>query len=751
MSNTNDTAYIAFLQRLAARYAANTMNRPVFTTDADKGKSWSLYLSSFLDKQYHNCNTCHSFISHYANLVVVELDGSIKSALWNEDDSTDAEDGKAIRRLRLQVEEAKITGVFYHDQMFLGESLKGGWRHLHVRNPHVWSDDKPNAAQAMAKKREEFASVTRLLRECDPLTIAAAQALAASGSLYRAERVTGPLQWLADLRAANPRPNDVWLAVATAPAGYTHARSSMTGKLLKDIAAGYSTEKVIASFNTKMDGYQQAQTPPKAGQVKAAEQAVAELGIAPAFERRYTTEDDFDVDAILWTPSTVLRTERKAATGGVFAGLAPTESKLAGPNVQVPPRTMTWEKFARDVLPSVAIIEYRVPLVGRFCALTTAADKDAPPILQWDSAERRNPVAWCFPNPAAMAEEWGLVPGSLARVSMVVDSPNLWYGESNNHHGQGAFLLLEGARDTRGVPGGGLFVEHLRSELKPYRATIEAHMNRLPVAGADGPSMAFGLGLLAGNNWTEQAAAPVAGVASTAAPDVVHVLLVVDDSASMKSYIGAARRALTSLLSAVRAMPGKVDVTLIKFGNRVHVPVERRSLEALGAVENEITGDSGNTSLNDAIGRAIELAGKWGYAPNVAYFLGIVTDGGENHSTEYTLADVRNAVVRAMGTGDWTITLAGAGPNPAEYAAKVGIPAGNVTVFEASARGFEDVGNRYAASTRSLASAYAKGARASTSFFSSVSGRQAIGSDYPVLEVTTRAGSKASYRLDRWE
>lgn len=764
--NTADAEYSAFLQRVSNRFHANTAGRSVFTTAAEG--IWEAYLLSFEDaaeRQHHNCNTCRHFLQRYAGLVTIQPDGSTRSALWNEEDAPEGY-RIAVYKLARLAESAKVTGVFLASDPVLGHPLTGAWQHLHARNPAPFRQTPAQTAgQGMAEKREDFKNVLRALSEFSADVVNAAVQLLEANALYRAERVLGPAKWLQDVHAARAGKqgqagaNVLWTFVATAPAGYAHPRSSMIGTLLEDIAAGLPTAEISRRFAEKMDPlqYQRATAAPTGGQIAAAEQAVQALGIAPAFARRYAVASDFDrPGAVLWRPSepAAARPAPAPKAAGTFDHLKPAAP--AAPAVDVPPRLMTWEKFQRDVLPGAAVIQYRVPLVGRFCALTAAQDPAAPPILQWDAGER-NTVSWAFPNPPARADEWGLVPGALAPVRMIATTPNTWGERAADHHGKGVFLLLEGARDVRGLPGGGLFTEHLRNDLKPYRATIEAHLNGLVVAGADDPAtVGFGIGLLAGNDWTE-AAAPQAPAmrapGAAAAPDRIHVILVVDDSGSMRGYIGAARMALASLLGAVRVMPGQVDVTVYKFGDRWRVLCERAPLAQVEGVEAQLTGDSGSTALNDTIGAAIGVAQAWpdANAAGTSFFLGIVTDGEENHSTEFTLEAVRQLVQRVTATGRWTVAYAGAGSNPRSYARQIGIPDGNVTAFEASARGFEDVGNRYASSTRSLASAYRSGARASTSFFAAASGREAIGSDHPVLVVTTKSGAQGAYKLDRWE
>lgn len=772
--NHDDPEYDGFLARVAARFTKLTQSgsKPLFTTDADG--LFGAYLGSFATadlQQHHNCNACKSFIRRFGHLVVMNDDGTTTPAIWDPQDAP-AEYRKPIAAMAALVERAKVNGVFLSSEPVWGQPITGIWRHLHVRPvpAQVYrTAGSLTHGQAMAEKREDFKTVVTALQEFTPTVVEAALKLLESDTLYRSERVIGPARWLRDVHVArdaatgNARNNVVWRAIATAPVGFCHPRSSMVGTLLEDIAAGLPYDDISRRFAAKMDAqrYQRAQAAPSGGQVEAAERAVEALGIAPAFERRYATDSDFNAPgAVVWQPSEHAARATPATvkpTGGVFDHLKPAAA--VGPDLDIPPKKMTLEKLHRDVLPGAAVIQYRVPLVGHFGSLTAAADASAAPILQWDGPEIRNTVSWSFPNPPARAEEWNLQAGALVPVRMIVNSPNGWndVGERHRAHGRGIFMLLDGARDVRALPGGGLFIEHLRGDLKPYRATIEAHLNKLTVAGADARDAAFGLGLFSGTEFTEAAAPKIPaggghGGGSGGAPERIHVILVIDDSGSMRGYIQAARNALRSLLAAVRAMPGQVDATVSIFGNLETVLAERVPLSALEGVERNMHGASGGTALNDTILSAINRALDWpdSRLPTTSFFLGIVTDGEENQSRRH-VEEVAAMVRTVNATGRWTVAYAGAGSNPRTYARRAGIPDGNVTVFEASARGFEDVGARYASSTVALASAYAGGARSTTSFFGAAASRQTIGSDHPVFVVTTKSGAVAAYELDRWE
>jgi hypothetical protein len=174
-------------------------------------------------------------------------------------------------------------------------------------------------------------------------------------ALYRSEKCLGVAQWLKDLhenrnatRNNAIKANITWLAVATAPAGFCHPRSSMIGTLLEDIAAGLPFEMIRRRFAMKMDplAYQRPQAPPSAGNIAQAEKVVARLKAAGSLKRRFATLSD--VQAI-WTPEPV-REKAPDSGGGVFAHLKPG-SPATTPVIEVPPQTMTWVKFRDTVIP----------------------------------------------------------------------------------------------------------------------------------------------------------------------------------------------------------------------------------------------------------------------------------------------------------------------------------------------------------------------------------------------------------------
>lgn len=135
-----------------------------------------------------------------------------------------------------------------------------------------------------------------------------------------------------------------------------------------------------------------------------------------------------------------------------------------------------------------------------FAALVTAVHADAPPILQWDHDDERNPVSWYFYHNGSLAGAWGLEAGTFCNVTGICLKPSMWGSRPAANHGDGLFIILDGARDSRNESLS-LFPETLKTELHGIRATIEAHSHARKLEGQE-ESSACGLGLSKGQSWS---------------------------------------------------------------------------------------------------------------------------------------------------------------------------------------------------------------------------------------------------------
>lgn len=488
--NINDREYDAFRERMQRRFTANAAAGALFTTDTTG--LWDAYLGSFPEdvRQFHRCSACKRFIETYGGLVTIGDHGRTASAIWHLDDGYGMH-GPAVATMIARLQRARVTGVFLSSEATWGQPVTGEWTHLALVPPSALRYQRTllSAKQAMAAKREDFKTLQRALEEFAPDHIALALTLLRSDALYRSENVLGQAEFLAklheDIRTGD-RANVVWRALAKAPAGFCHPRASMIGTLLEDIAAGLDFADVSRKFAAKMHPlqYQRPTAAPSAGNIAQAEKIVAELGVAGSLERRFARLDEIET---VWMP----KARTLEPTAGVFGHLTPKGETLSGSMV-VPSRAMTWVKFRDTVLPTATSILLAAPAHGNYCALVTATNPDAPPILQWDTLERRNPVSWYVYNGGSSAQRWCLMPVWIA-VTAVALQPSMWGGRPAGHQGESAIFVLAGARDSGYENSGlGIFPETLKSEFHGIRSTIEAFSRRGKLGGY-GDASACGL------------------------------------------------------------------------------------------------------------------------------------------------------------------------------------------------------------------------------------------------------------------
>lgn len=479
--------YHAYLKRIQSRFDAVATGSILFATDAADLFDVFLNALSTEDRQHYTCSACRRFVNKFGGVVVINADGSAQSPLWLIEDAPE-ELRPAIEEIAQVVALARVTGVFLCSEPVWGTPVTGEWHHMAVTPPKslVFKKTTQTAFQASAENLEDFKTVMTALSEFTPAQIQQAIVLLESESLYRSEKCLGVAKWLKrmheirDMKNQTVRHRLLWLEIAKAPAGFCHPRASMIGTLLEDIAAGMDFGDVSRRFASKMHPlqYQRPQAAPSAGNIAQAEKIISQLQASGSLARRFARLDEIQT---VWRPAVEAE---KPQAGGVFGHLLPKEAAV--PEMSIPPITMTWDKFSRTVLPNAKRIEFRVPSRGNFSALVTAANPDAPPIIQWDREDQRNPFSGYVYHNGSTAVHWGLVAHSWCKVNAVSLSPSMWSIGTFDHQGQSVMFVLDGAKDSAyKVSGLALFPEILKSEFHGIRSTIEEFSRRGEISGTE--------------------------------------------------------------------------------------------------------------------------------------------------------------------------------------------------------------------------------------------------------------------------
>ncbi len=443
---------------------------------ADTHNLFELYLNSFpeIDRQFHNCNACRRFIENYGSIVTISKNGDRSSPIW-ETVVAPHRYVKAVESMVSAIEQAPIKGVFLSAKADLGLRQTGAWSHYALQLPPTSICNHPtqSAAQVRAEKLEDFGMLQRYLATYSEATIAQALTLLNSDALYRSEACLGRAQWhyalkqqIASVKSDRLKDNFVWLAVATAPPGFCHIGGSMLGTLLDDIQSGMDFKSVSRRFADKMrpDRYLRPTAAPTQGNIDRAERLIEQLGIGSALRRRYARIEELD---LIWATKSA---PPATPVAGIFGHLrSQTKNSTVG-NSDSPPITITFEKFARKVLPDAVEVEYYLTnTLQSFAGILTAAVADAPHIFQWD-----NPFSWYVWIGGSLPKSWKLPSSGWHRVTGITYQPSMW-GKPLTHKGQSAIFILEGARETNENRGLALFPEFLSAHLHEIRSTIEAH------------------------------------------------------------------------------------------------------------------------------------------------------------------------------------------------------------------------------------------------------------------------------------
>ncbi|MDD2857956.1 MAG: VWA domain-containing protein [Candidatus Nanopelagicales bacterium] len=140
-----------------------------------------------------------------------------------------------------------------------------------------------------------------------------------------------------------------------------------------------------------------------------------------------------------------------------------------------------------------------------------------------------------------------------------------------------------------------------------------------------------------------------------------HLTLVVDRSGSMEALKDEAQSGITAMLADQFAQPGRLTVNLVEFDDRIDVVARMADAAFAYALE-----PRGMTRLLDAVGQEIHQTGADLAALSEAerparVVFAVVTDGEENSSHEFSIAQVRTLVERQRTQFSWQFQFLGAG------------------------------------------------------------------------------------------
>ena len=195
-------------------------------------------------------------------------------------------------------------------------------------------------------------------------------------------------------------------------------------------------------------------------------------------------------------------------------------------------------------------------------------------------------------------------------------------------------------------------------------------------------------------------------------PAYTDITMVLDRSGSMQSIRDDTIGGFDAFLADQRTQPGRCTVSLVQFDNEyeeVYVGRELADVPGLTLVPR------GSTAMLDAIGRAVNATGaRLAALPEErrpgTVIVGVMTDGLENASREFSHREVKALIEQQEQVYGWTFMYLGANQDAIEVGASIGVARDRALTYAgpkvAAAMG------AYSASVRSLREAVAAGAPA---------------------------------------
>lgn len=152
---------------------------------------------------------------------------------------------------------------------------------------------------------------------------------------------------------------------------------------------------------------------------------------------------------------------------------------------------------------------------------------------------------------------------------------------------------------------------------------------------------------------------------------VTDVIFILDKSGSMRYYTDETIRGFNTMLDVQRKEEGRAYITTVLFNEKSVYLHEREEIEKVKKLTWKDYEAGGCTALLDAVGDAIEKAGRSRCGNKTVVI--VITDGLENASVNYTYKEIREKIASRRLQG-WEFIFLGANIDVAAEAEKIGIP-----------------------------------------------------------------------------
>jgi uncharacterized protein YegL len=171
-----------------------------------------------------------------------------------------------------------------------------------------------------------------------------------------------------------------------------------------------------------------------------------------------------------------------------------------------------------------------------------------------------------------------------------------------------------------------------------------------------------------------------------------EIICIIDRSGSMASIRSDAIGGFNSFLDDQKAIPGPAALTLVQFDNTYEVIYDQQPINEVAPLDNKTFVPRGTTALLDAIGRTIDDVGhrlsKTPMKKRPSHVIvGIMTDGFENASTDYTREQVFRMITHQKTAYKWDFIFMAANQDAIQEGGRLGISSRDTYHFRSDSVG----------------------------------------------------------------
>jgi uncharacterized protein YegL len=184
-----------------------------------------------------------------------------------------------------------------------------------------------------------------------------------------------------------------------------------------------------------------------------------------------------------------------------------------------------------------------------------------------------------------------------------------------------------------------------------------------------------------------------------------EIICIIDRSGSMASIRSDAIGGFNSFLDDQKAIPGPAALTLVQFDNTYEVIYDQQPINEVAPLDSRTFVPRGTTALLDAIGRTIDDVGhRLSKTPKKKrpshVIVGIMTDGFENASTDYTREQVFRMITHQKTTYKWDFIFMAANQDAIQEGGRLGISSRDTHHFRSNSVGMRQAYNDLSCSVR---------------------------------------------------